>query len=641
MDSADTDPPSPASPAAPAPRLSVLMPTFEQAAFIGRALDSLDAQTWTDWEVIVIDDGSLDDTATALTPWLARWEAGGRLRYLRFDRNRGLGCAINAGLDAARGELIAYLPSDDLYFRAHLAQLVARLDAAPGAVLAHSGVRHHYNRGAPGQVPGECLQPVQCLHRRVPLRWRERADIESDDLDRLFWSALRELGPFVATGSISCEWVDHPAQRHKRMREPSGGINPFRQHYRVAEPLRFHSTAGNAIDEARLYAGADAPAHVPARGLKIVLAGELAYNADRVLALQAQGHRLYGLWTPDPSWFNTVGPLPFGRVEDLPRQGWQEALARIEPDLIYAQLNWQAVPFAHEVLLGAPDIPFVWHFKEGPFICIEKGSWPQLAALVRMSDGLIHSSPEMRDWFATAVPGIPAGRPEHVLDGDLPRRAWFSGEPAPSLSQDGAVHTVVPGRPIGLHPPTMAELARHGIHLHFYGDFTQGQWREWIARCREQAPAHLHLHANVDPDRWVQEFSHYDAGWLHVFRSANGGDIRRADWDDLNYPARMALLAAAGLPMIQFDNRGALVATQALTHRLGIGLFFETIEDLARQLHDRAHMAALRERVWAQRMRFCFDDHVPALVAFFERVIAAFHAGPRAPSRAPRGRRRR
>lgn len=618
------------------------MPTFEQAAFIGRALDSLDAQTWTDWEVIVIDDGSQDDTATALAPWLARWEAGGRLRYLRFDRNRGLGCAINAGLDVARGGLIAYLPSDDLYFRGHLAQLVARLDAAPGAVLAYSGVRHHYNRSAPGQVAGECLQPVQCLHRRMLLRWRERGDIESDDLDRLFWSALGETGPFVATGSVSCEWVDHPAQRHKRMREPAGGINPFRQHYRVTEPLRFHSTAGNAIDEARLYAQAQAgaPAPVPERSLRIVLAGELAYNADRVLALRALGHRLYGLWTPDPYWYNTVGPLPFGQVEDLPRQFWQEALARIEPDLIYAQLNWQAVPFAHEVLMGAPDIPFVWHFKEGPFICIEKGSWPQLAGLVRMSDGLIHSSPEMRDWFATAVPGTPAGRPEHVLDGDLPRRAWFSGEPTPPLSRDGAVHTVVPGRPIGLHPPTVAELARHGIHLHFYGDFTQGQWREWIARSRELAPEHLHLHANVDPDRWVQEFSRYDAGWLHVFRSANGGDIRRADWDDLNYPARMSVLAAAGLPMIQFDNRGALVATQALTQRLGIGLFFDSIEDLARQLYDRAHMAALRERVWAQRAQFCFDSHAPALVGFFERVIAAFHAGPRAPPRAPRGRRR-
>jgi hypothetical protein len=629
--------PAPADSVPAAPRVSVIMPTFEQAAFIGRALDSLWTQAYADWELVVVDDGSCDGTAAALAPWLA----DERVRYLRFDSNGGLGRAINAGLDAARGAFVAYLPSDDVWYRAHLAQLAAVLENEAAAVLAYAGVRHHYKRSAGGMVPGECLQLVQCLHRRSALRWRERAEIETDDLDRLFWNALRALGDFLPTGIVSCEWVDHPAQRHKRMREPYGGINPFRRHYRVAGPLRFHTSTGNAIDEERLYAQTRRAEHDAApgralvqRGLKIVLAGELAYNADRVLALEALGHKLYGLWTPTPYWFNTVGPLPFGQVEELPRHGWREALARIEPDLIYAQLNWQAVPFAHEVLLAAPGIPFVWHFKEGPFICIEKGTWPLLADLVRRADGCIYSSPELRDWFATALPGLPAGRPEHVLDGDLPRRAWLLQERSPLLSStSGQVHTVVPGRPIGLHPPMVAELAQHGIHLHFYGDFTQGQWREWIATAGALAPEHLHLHPNVDPDGWVREFSQYDAGWLHVFRSANGGEIRRADWDDLNLPARVATLAAAGLPMIQFDNRGAIVAAQALARRLGIGVFFDNIAGLARQLHERDHMGALRERVWQVRDQFCFDLHAPGLVDYFERVIASANKQGRAPSR--------
>lgn len=50
-------------------------------------------------------------------------------------------------------------------------------------------------------------------------------------------------------------------------------------------------------------------------------------------------------------------------------------------------------------------------------------------------------------------------------------------------SADGLVHTVVPGRPFGLHPHTAAELAAQGIRVHFYGDFTHGQWREWIAKA--------------------------------------------------------------------------------------------------------------------------------------------------------------
>ena len=92
-----------------------------------------------------------------------------------------------------------------------------------------------------------------------------------------------------------------------------------------------------------------------------------------------------------------------------------------------------------------------------------------------------------------------------MLDGDLPKADWFSGERTPLLSDaDGEIHTVVPGRPIGLHPQTVAELAEHGVHLHFYGDFTHGQWRAWIDRTRGMAPRHLHLHPQVDQGEWVR-----------------------------------------------------------------------------------------------------------------------------------------
>jgi hypothetical protein len=617
-------------PAAAAPPLvSVVVPTYLQARFLPRALDSLLAQDLQSWEAIVVDDGSPDDTAHVLQPFLA----DARIRCIRLASNTGLGHAINTGLDSARGELLAYLPSDDVFFGGHLRELAACLAHDPAAVLAYSGLRHHYNKRAPGQVGG-WLQLVQCMHRKTVLRWTERDELESDDLERLFWRRLRETGRFTGTGAISCDWVDHPHQRHKLMQEPVGGINLFRQHYRVAQPLSFHTSCGNAIDErARFGQQRARPPTPPARdGLTIVLAGELAYNPDRVLALEEQGHRLYGLWTPAPYWFNTVGAVPFGHVSELPRQGWREALAHLRPDVVYAQLNWQAVPFAHEVMQAATagGIPFVWHFKEGPFICIEKGSWPQLVDLYRSADGRIYSTPEMRDWFDTAVPGLSRSGPSMVLDGDLPKRDWFSNQRSPLLSDaDGEVHTVVPGRPIGLHPPTVAELAQAGVHLHFYGDFTQGQWREWIDRARDLAPRHLHLHANVDQAEWVSEFSRYDAGWLHVFDSLNGGELRQANWDDLNYPARIATLAMAGVPMIQRDNTGAVVAAQALAQRLGLGVFYRSIGELGAMLHDRPRMARLREQVWSQRFGFCFDTHVPALVDFFRTVIDKAAKGPR------------
>ncbi len=596
------------------------MPVFEQRAFIGRALASLATQTRIDWSLTIVDDGSRDGTVDAIAPWLA----DPRVTLVRLPENRGLGAALNVALDAVDAPLVAYLPADDVWYAEHLERLVGALDAHPDCVLAHAGVRHHYNRLAETTVEGEGLQLVQCLHRRTGDRWMTRGELVTDDLERMFWSKLRARGAVHATREVTCEWVDHPHQRHKMLREPAGGIAGYRQRYRVREPLRFHSTAGNLIDEVGQYAhyrSRPRPRAAP-DGLRILLVGELAYNADRILALEEAGHTLFGLWMREPYWYNAVGPLPFGHVEDLDPTRWREEIRRVQPDVIYALLNWQAVPFAHEVLAARTGVPFVWHFKEGPFICREKGTWRELAALYAGADALIHCSPEIRHWVATL--GLDHGdRPELVLDGDLPKRDWFDAERSPLLSDAlGGIHTVVPGRPIGLHPHTVAELAQANVHLHFYGDFTQGQWRAWIEKTRSLAPAHLHLHENVDARGWVHEFSRYDAGWLHFFESRNRGDIARADWDDLNYPARIATLAAAGLPMLQRDNAGSIVATQTLARERDLGLFFDDMPALAAQLHDRVRLDALRGSVWRQREAFTFDAHVPRLTAFLREVVA-------------------
>ncbi len=600
------------------------MPTWNQHHFIRRALDSLLAQSFLDWELLIVDDGSPDATHKAVKRYLA----DERVHYHRLETNQGLGVALNAGLAGISAPLVSYLPSDDVYYSDHLETLVTALDHNPDAVLAYSGVRHHYNRSAEGVVEGYSLQLVQTLHRRTSDRWVEREELVTDDLERMYWSRLRAHGEFVGTERVSCEWVDHPQQLHKVVREPVGGINPYRVRFNIRHPLRFHTSVGNRIDEVERYRSFRERSDTPASpdGLKILLVGELAYNAERVLALEERGHKLYGLWMSDPYWYNTVGPLPFGHVEDLPRSGWREAVRRIRPDVIYALLNWQAVPFAHEVMRDNPGVPFVWHFKEGPFICLEKGTWPELVELYTHSQGRIYSSPEMRDWFGTVVPGIESLGPSLVLDGDLPKRDWFSSERSPRISEThGEPHTVVPGRPIGLHPETVAELASQGVHLHFYGDFTHGQWRAWIERTRGLAPRHIHLHSNVDQENWVSEFSRYDAGWLHFFRSENSGELRRANWDDLNYPARMATLAVAGLPMLQGDNTGAVVATQSLVRDLDVGLFFSNMEELGEQLRDRPRMAQLQENVWRQRERFMFDSHADTLVGYFREVIGHHH----------------
>jgi hypothetical protein len=605
------------------PRVSVLMPTYKQEAFIARAIESLLAQEFGDWELFIVDDGSPDETALRVEPFLG----DPRLHYERLPANTGMGAALNLGLERTQGELIAYLPSDDVYHAAHLRTLAAALDANPDAVLAYSHVRHHYNRSAPGQIPDYPLQPVQVMHRKTADRWLERSELVTDDMERMMWAGLRPRGGFVNTGKLTCEWVDHPRQRHKIVREPVGGIMPYRQYYNVPGPLRFHTTVGNFIDEEKQYARYISRPDTPLApdGLKILLVGELAYNADRVLALEELGHELYGLWMEEPYWYNAVGPLAFGHVKDVPRENWQQAVRELKPDVIYALLNWQAVPFCHEVLKENPGVPFVWHYKEGPFISLEKGHWNQMVDLYREADGVIYCSDEMQLWTESVLPAIKGdGRPVLVLDGDLPKQDWFAGERSPRLSErDGEIHTVVPGRPIGLHPHTVEELANEGIHLHFYGDFTQGQWKQWIEKAGSLAPRHLHLHGNVSQDRWLAEFSQYDAGWLHFFRSENYGEIRRSNWDDLNIPARLATLAVSGLPQLQADNTGSMLATQTVAKRLDTGLLFKDMHDLAEQIRDRVRLAELQENTWRQRHLFTFDHHASALVEFFRRVIAS------------------
>ena len=615
--------------------MSVVMPTYRQAPFIARAINSLLAQDFTDWELLIVDDGSPDDTATVVE----RYTADQRVRYLRLEDNIGLGAAANSALELAGGEFIAYLPSDDVYFDGHLRSLVDCLDARGDAVLAFSGVRSHIrvngkgvvdDRTSLGQITGTPLQLVQVMHRTCSRRWLERRDFVTDDLERMYWSSLRPLGTFVGTGAVTCEWVDHPTQRHKIIQEPLGGPNPYRQYYGVREPLRFSSSTGYPHDEVAHYHRYRERPDTPVRsdGLTILIVGELAFNPERVLALEERGHRLFGLWTDQGHWFNTVGPVPFGHVTDVPRSEWRQAVRELRPDVMYALLNWEAVPFAHEVLSAGLDVPFVWHLKESPFDCITAGTWPLLVDLHTRSDAQIYSSAELRDWFDAALPhGSP--RRTLVLDGDLPKADWFLDDQSELLSaRNGEVHTVVPGAPIGITPALLGRLAAADIHLHFYGDFHQGQWRSWISAAKEAAPQHLHLHPHVAQADWVTELSRYDAGWLHQERSSNGGDLRRATWYDLNIPARVATLGVSGVPMILPDNSASVVAMQSLVRRLDIGVFYSDIDDLIAQLHDRAAMRRLRKNTWEQRENFMFDSHADGLVQMFRTVSATRAARP-------------
>jgi glycosyltransferase involved in cell wall biosynthesis len=134
------------SPAAPA--VSVVIPTYQRAALVQEAIESALAQTLTDLEVVVVDDGSTDGTAEVLA---ARYGADPRVRVVRKE-NGGTASARNAGIRAARGRYVAPLDSDDLFLPRHLETLVAALEADPGADLAIGDARFEGGWSQDGQT---------------------------------------------------------------------------------------------------------------------------------------------------------------------------------------------------------------------------------------------------------------------------------------------------------------------------------------------------------------------------------------------------------------------------------------------------------------------------------------------------------
>jgi glycosyltransferase involved in cell wall biosynthesis len=110
-------------------RVSIVMPAYNAAAVIDESVGSVLAQGYTDWELIVGDDASTDDTAARLEAY------GERVRVVRAERNGGPAAARNLALRHAGGELVAFLDADDRWLPHYLETLLARYDAEPGVGL--------------------------------------------------------------------------------------------------------------------------------------------------------------------------------------------------------------------------------------------------------------------------------------------------------------------------------------------------------------------------------------------------------------------------------------------------------------------------------------------------------------------------
>jgi len=113
------------------PKVSVIIPTYNSAQFITETLESVFAQTYKDYEVIVVDDGSTDNTKEVLKPYMSK------IRYI-YKENGGPASARNVGIKNAQGEYIAFLDSDDLWLPEKLEKQVEYFKSDPDVALVFS-----------------------------------------------------------------------------------------------------------------------------------------------------------------------------------------------------------------------------------------------------------------------------------------------------------------------------------------------------------------------------------------------------------------------------------------------------------------------------------------------------------------------
>ena len=114
--------------------ISVITPAFNETGLIGQAMASVKAQTLSDWELIIVNDGSTDDTAAILDA-----EADPRIRVIH-QRNGGVSSARNAGLDAARGSYVTFLDADDRLPPDALSTRADFLDNHPEIDIVNGGI---------------------------------------------------------------------------------------------------------------------------------------------------------------------------------------------------------------------------------------------------------------------------------------------------------------------------------------------------------------------------------------------------------------------------------------------------------------------------------------------------------------------
>jgi glycosyltransferase involved in cell wall biosynthesis len=210
-----------------APRASVIMPVFDPGPFLAQALASVAAQTFRDWELVIVDDGSTDPATVARLDEAARRPG---ITLVRTE-NRGTAAARNTAVEHARGEVIVPLDADDHLAPTFLERTVPILEAEPAVGVVHTWiglVGGHHGVWRTGAFTLRELLARCTIHVTSPFRrhvwedvggWDSRFHESSEDWD--FWLGAAARGVTArCVPEVLAYYRRSPTSRERRARAP-------------------------------------------------------------------------------------------------------------------------------------------------------------------------------------------------------------------------------------------------------------------------------------------------------------------------------------------------------------------------------------------------------------------------------------
>ena len=173
--------------------VGVIIPAFNAAKTLPIALESVASQTFDDWQVLLVDDGSTDDTVQVVAPFMERF--GPKIKFIQQE-NRGLPAARNTAIRASTTEFLALLDADDVWLPCRLEESVNVLRERPQAGLAYGGITRIDQDGSPiGTFMGN---PRHAEGRIAPQVYMRKVDLPCPTLT-FRRSCIQQVGLFDET----------------------------------------------------------------------------------------------------------------------------------------------------------------------------------------------------------------------------------------------------------------------------------------------------------------------------------------------------------------------------------------------------------------------------------------------------------